>query len=324
MTIWLPLTHGGARESVRGSTLLEILALMFHAVCGGRASSGATVVRLVGLLSIGLASCAGAAASMVVKPPLQSECQRLPIKGCGELVDGVLLYVGGDKAGALTKIQQAKNENEPAQLRVFAKALRDTASLPGAGDFASPMKEIAELLDSPTAAPTTAAAATASTTGEGATAASASVAAASDIKPAAVQQDPATRALSATADFGRLTTETVDLSVANTRTPCTVAGQAALCVRSREGVIIITDVISGRSCPDRVFVGATLSDSVAFGFRWQFEASTNALTGARLSIGSGERLQVAVIPGPKGPSNSPDCFVTWSGFRPWIFAGGSR
>jgi len=206
----------------------------------------------------------------------------------------------------------------------FAKALRDTASLPGAGDFASPMKEIADLLDSPTAAPTTAAAATASTTGEGAAAVSASVAAASDIKPAAVQQDPATRALSATADFGRLTTETVDLSVANTRTPCTVAGQAALCVRSREGVIIITDVISGRSCPDRVFVGATLSDSVAFGFRWQFEASTNALTGARLSIGSGERLQVAVIPGPKGPSNSPDCFVTWSGFRPWIFAGGSR
>jgi len=45
---------------------------------------------------------------MVVKPPLQSQCERLPIKGCGELVDGVLLYVQGDKQSALEKIEQAR------------------------------------------------------------------------------------------------------------------------------------------------------------------------------------------------------------------------
>jgi len=237
-------------------------------------------------------------------------------------VDGVLLYVEGDRKGALGKIQQVKKENEPAQLKPFAQALRDTASLPGAGDFAAPMTELAELLDS--SATATPVAAVSAARNEQAVTVTASASATSETVPLTVHQDPATRALSATADFGRLTTETVDLSVANTRSPCIVAGQAALCVRSREGAIIITDVIASRSCPDRVFVGATLSDSTAFGFRWQLEAGATALTGARLSIGSGERLQVALVPAPKGPSNSPDCFVTWSGFRPWIVPVGLK
>ena len=277
-------------------------------------------------------SCAGAAASMVVKPPLQSECQRMPIRGCGELVDAVLLYVEGDKAAAAGKIREAKNENTPAQLKPFAQALRDTASLPGTGDLAAPMNEIADLLDSPPVASS----AVASNDAVASNGAVASIAATEShevgIAPVprptvatSAQQDPATRALSATADFARLTTDTVDLSLASARSPCTVAGQEALCVPAREGVIIVTDVIAGRSCPDRVFVGATLSDSTAFGFRWQLEATATAVTGARLAIASGERLQVAIVPGKKGqPSNSPDCFVTWSGFRPWIVAGALR
>jgi len=281
---------------------------------------GAAIRRVASAitLSIGIGSCAGMGASMVVKPPLQSECQRLPIRGCGELVDGVLLYVEGDKPAAMEKIREAKTENAPAELKPFAKSLRDAASLPGAGDFAVPMNEIADLLDAP------AMASTAAISSAGITREAESAPLPKPVVPAVIQQDPATRALSATADFGRLTTDTVDLSLANAREPCSVAGQDALCVKAREGALIVTDVIAGRSCPDRVFVGATLSDSTAFGFRWQLEATATALTGARLSIGAGERLQVALVPGKKGPSDSPDCFLTWSGFRPWIVPGGIK
>ena len=244
--------------------------LAHRAISQRRAATDAGVRVFTAALAIGAVSCAGAAASMGVKPPLQSQCQRLPIRGCGELVDGVLLYAEGEKARALGKIKDAKDQNEPAQLRAFAQALRSTAALPGAGDFAAPMIEVADALDS-SATPATTAPVDARATGQAAVSpvAAAGAPAASEARPVEVQQDPATRALSATADFGRLTTETVELSQVRTRAPCTVA---------------------------------------------------LTLTGARLSVGSGERLQVAVVSGPKGPSNSLDCFVTWSGFRPWIVA----
>jgi hypothetical protein len=280
------------------------------------------MASLVGLVAC-VASCAAAAVSMVVKPPLQSQCQRFPINGCGELVDGVLLYVEGDKPGALAKINKAKGENTPEQLKPFAKALRDTASLPGAEDYAAPMNQIADLLDAATVTATVAISSAPSAQGA-ATAASegAPPPAGQHTSPVTtVRQDPATRAVSATADFARLVTETVDLSIKENRTPCKIAGLEAFCVKAREGVLILTDVIAGRSCPDRVFVGATLSDSPDFGFRWQLEPGTSSITGARLAVGATQWLQVAIVSGKKGPSNSTECFVTWSGFRPWIVPG---
>jgi hypothetical protein len=42
---------------------------------------------------------------------------------CPELVDGVLLYVDGDKAGAQEKIRRGAAQNAPEELRKFAKAL---------------------------------------------------------------------------------------------------------------------------------------------------------------------------------------------------------
>jgi hypothetical protein len=280
---------------------------------------------------------------MIVKPPLQSQCQRLPIKGCGELVDGVLLYVQGDKDGALEKIKQAQAANGPEQLKPFAKALRDAASLPGAEGVAAPMNEIAALLDParPPEASTSLAqndAVPGATSnkpapnssnskerlGDGARARldfDEKLQATEPAKPAVAQQDPATRALSATTDLTRVVTETVDLSIAEGRTPCKVAGLDALCVKVKEGPIIVTDVIGARTCPERVFVVATLSDTPDFGFRWSFESGPTPLTGAHLLVSGGDWLQLAIVPGKKGASNSAECEVTWSGFRPWIVPG---
>lgn len=267
---------------------------------------------------------------MVVKPPLQSQCQQLPIKDCGDLVDGVLLFVEGDKQAALRKINEVKNANEPAELKSFAEALRATAALPGADDFAEPMKEVADIIDSPTVATSAKPGAPTEKPGiaavepaagvvrQGNTEIAAAVIPLDADRPLLVQQDPATRALSATADFARLFTDTVDLSLTQNRTPCKVAGLDGFCTKVKQGVIVITDVITSRGCVDRVFVGATLTDSPDFGFRWEIEAGSTPLTGARLTVGGGDWLQVAVVPGKKSLPIAPDCIVTWSGFRPWI------
>lgn len=97
----------------------------------------------LGLVVLG---CAVLPVSAVVKPPLQSQCERLPIKGCGDLVDGALLYAQGDKQGALHKIELAKQQNSPAELRQFGEALRQAAMLPGAESVAQPLNEVADLL----------------------------------------------------------------------------------------------------------------------------------------------------------------------------------
>lgn len=286
------------------------------------------VIMRVALLGICVASCASMGVSMIVKPPLQSQCQRLPISGCGELVDGVLLYVQGEKAEALDKIRQAKAANEPEQLKPFAKALRDAASLPGAESVAAPMNEVADLLDSDTGPrgkpptrrtanaglhpPVPAGAAAASKAGENT----------QDPKPEVagkppLARDPAARALSATADIERLVTDTVDLSIVQGRTPCKVSGLDALCIKVKAGPVVVTDVIAPRSCPERIFVVSTLSDSPDFGLHWFFEAGPVPVTGARMLISDGDWLQFAIVPAKKGPSNSPECAVAWSGFRPW-------
>lgn len=38
-------------------------------------------------------------------------------------------------------------------------------------------------------------------------------------------------------------------------------------------------------------------------------------------VSGGDWLQLAIVPGKKGASNSAECEVTWSGFRPWIVPG---
>jgi len=275
------------------------------------------------VFGVGIAGCASAGASMLVKPPLQSQCQRLPIQGCSELVDGVILYVQGDKPGALEKIRLAKDKNSPAQLKPFAKALRSASALPGAEDYATAMNDIADLIDSSgglgpktDSAPPGVQHVGDNQPDEG----SVSRTTITLAQPAPPVPDTALRALSATADFARLITQTVDLSTNDNRAPCKAAGQDALCVKVRQGAIVVTDVTIGRYCTDRLLLVATVSDSPGFGYRWQIEPGTNPLTGARLAIGGDEWLQVAIVPGKKGPSNSPECFVTWSGFRPWIVA----
>jgi hypothetical protein len=283
--------------------------------------------------AIWVSGCAGLPVSMVVKPPLESQCQRLPIKGCGELVDGVLLYAQGDKAGAMRKVELARRENSPAELRRFGEALRGAAALPGADSIAQPLNDLADLLGAEggqgVAAHAPASAAAVQTAGALVVAGEASRAAAVKPTDAAVtiverpreREEAVSRALSASSDPNRIVSESYDLSAQEGRTPCKVAGVDAVCFKGREGPLLVTDVIGATACPERLFIGATESDTPLLGFHWLFETRTTAVTGARFVVRGGEWLQFAIIPGKKGLSGSAECQINWSGFRPWVVPG---
>jgi hypothetical protein len=130
--------------------------------------------------------------------------------------------------------------------------------------------------------------------------------------------DTALRALSASADPLRLVTETIDFAGRRAElAPCRIADVEALCLRSREGPLIITDVIRSSACAKRLFVGASISDTTDFGIRWLVEPGPVPLTGARLLVRGGDWLQFAVVPDKKY-LDQLDCRITWSAFQPWI------
>jgi hypothetical protein len=275
-----------------------------------------------------LISCAELPASMVVKPPLQSQCQRLPIKGCGELVDGVLLYAEGDKPGAMQKLAQVKQENTPAELAKFGQALRQAAELPGVSGLAQPLNQVADLLDSGAPAKPEA-------PKQAAVTIVATVPAAAPAKPeepfatvlaprvAEVHEhyDSGARATSASADVNRIVSESHLLSAKEGRIPCKIEGVDAICFKGLEGPLVISDVIGSSVCSDRQFIAAAESDTPDFGFHWSFEARATPITGARFAVRGGEWLYFVILPGKKGLSESPECQIAWSGFRPWIVPG---
>lgn len=286
--------------------------------------------------------CAGLPVSAVVKPPLECQCNRLPIKGCGNLVDGALQYAQGDKAAAMHNLDLARKQNSPAELGKFADSLRSAAAMPGAESVAQPLREVADLLSAPAQAPdapaeanteAVVAAARAPIPQKVSTAAFArsggnatkernpnSLAATGedldDVSNPYNRRSDVRLAPNASSDPSRIFTASQNLSAQEGRTACKIMGLDATCFTGREGPLIVSDVIGAPGCSDRLFLAATESDTTLFGFHWLFEVPYGPIVGARLIVRSGEWLQFAIVPGKKGPSGSSECQLTWSAFRP--------
>lgn len=136
------------------------------------------------------------------------------------------------------------------------------------------------------------------------------------------EADPAlARALTASSDPNRSATETQSFAGSG-GLPCKIAGMDATCFKGREGPLFVTDLIGAAACPERLFVGSSISDTPELGFRWLVDARFASITGAHLLVRGGEWLQFVILPGKKAPSASSDCQVTWSGFRPAVVPGG--
>jgi hypothetical protein len=57
-------------------------------------------MKLVEVVVCGLVLVGCGAATALIKAPVEQQCAGYGLKGCPDLVDGVLLYVDGDKIGA--------------------------------------------------------------------------------------------------------------------------------------------------------------------------------------------------------------------------------
>jgi hypothetical protein len=244
------------------------------------------------------------------------------LKGCPEVVDGVVAYINGEKRLGEQKLRSGAAQNSPEDVRAFAELLRDISSLPGASDYAQPIAEVAMMLveaalASPSAPPPPVAVATGGTFQSQQTPSPPS--APSKEAMAAVV---ALQALSAEIDPNRVRTETVTLAAPGDLKTCDIAGTIGQCASRRQGPIFVTDVVSQTGCPGRVFVGAVVPSRGSMDMTWFVEATPSPLTGARLFVDGGEWLVAIFVPSVKMDPKHPRCSITWSGFRPKVIPTG--
>lgn len=277
-------------------------------------------MRAIGLF-LGLTACSTLPVSALIRSPVDSKCQAYGLKGCPELVDGAIAYAEGNKPAAIAKIETARSLNTPAQLQAFAAELR---SIGETTPEAKPLIEVADLLVGTSVDTKTTAAVT------------------TPVEPKAIREvkEPSTQpvassetgatleearrlspeqlalyALAARSDPMRLLTETVPTENA-AGAACQIAGSEGLCIRGRQGPVVVTDVLVSEECGARVYLLAADSDTPAFGFLWTLPARAEGIHGGNFSVAGGQWLFIGVKPAPKSKSGDRGCFLTWSGFKP--------
>lgn len=257
----------------------------------------------------GIVGCSALPVSAAIRNPIDSKCQSYGLKGCSDLVDGAIAYTEGDKARGTEKLNSARAQNTPEQLRKFAASLHAIAS---ATESARPLDEVATILAGGASTAIAQPAVVVDPKRESEAAAATSVA---DEKRATAQR-LAIYALTAHDDPSRRTTETVELSV-SPGLPCQIAGSPALCGRRKQGPVTVTDVVASEECGQRAFLVAADSDTPSFGLVWMLPARTQGIHGANFTVKGGDWLFVAMKSAPKQTGAAErGCFLTWSGFQP--------
>jgi len=96
------------------------------------------------LLLLALTACGGI--NVVLKSPVESKCSSAHLKGCPELTEGVLLYVQGEEQKGKDQLVKGAAENAPADLKKFAKAIKQLKKIPGASQYTKKLVEVAEII----------------------------------------------------------------------------------------------------------------------------------------------------------------------------------
>jgi hypothetical protein len=208
-------------------------------------------------------------------------------------------------------LRRAGALNSPEQLQQFASALRRLGATSDAG---KPLIHVAALLaeqqpvtPAPVVVPPAPVAATTATTVVGPLTAE---------KPRGpTPEQLALLALTAQDDPMRLITESVGLA-SPTGVECEVAGSPAVCLRRKQGPLVVTDVVASEECAGRALLIAADSDTPALGLLWALPAKAPGVQGGRFAVGGGQWLFVAVKSPSKPQASDRGCFLTWSGFRP--------
>jgi hypothetical protein len=278
-------------------------------------------------------STACSVAGSVVKAPVQERCEEIPLKGCSQMAEGVVLFVEGNQAAGREKLRAGAAQNAPEDVRTFAHAIVLISRIPAVGQYAAPIASVAQLLETEASASGPVAASPAASGVAAGPAAGAvrstprAVAARDAVSPSVDDRvehdrtDFAVYALTAPLDPSRTETESLAFSEISGADTGSLGGMSGTCVARRAGAIVIADLLALNGCPGRLFVGASLSDKGPLGLRWFAEANASGLTGARLFVGGGEWLQLIFVPNAKADPHDARCVITWSGFRPRIVPG---
>jgi len=269
---------------------------------------------------IGAAALLGCAAgTALIKAPVEQKCAGYGLKGCGELVDGVVLYVNGDKDAAVLALKRGAAKNSPAQIRPFAGAIKSVIS----GDTG---EEIAEILSGEIKTPTAAVVTAEATNMDGeatvpsnpyrGSAQSSANTAPPQLPPVDHNETIATLAIAASVDPSRLLTGAVSPLAEELRAQCDVLGKQGVCSRQQSGPIVITDAAVPTGCPSEMYFGA--AESSDGHTSWLVQANALGIHGAKFFVRSDQRLVFAVRAVSATATTDPRCVVTWAGFKPRI------
>jgi hypothetical protein len=260
------------------------------------------------------------------------------LKGCPELVDGVLDYVEGNKTEGRGKLKKAAAENAPDKVQEFAARLQPLLKLPGVESYTRPIQEIVDLLaSSAKSAGTRKVPASSPETPEDLPSATTVVTQAEvqhDLvnpyrtgqarAPSVMARWPATTPAGASSpnlDVAHMRTRTVVPATDAKALACEgplaiVPGGTCARVPVVLGPFVVTDVFAPGGCGDQLFVSTDSEGSHGW---TMFNAAVGALSlhGMQLVVHPDERLYVGAR-AEKGVlrSDALRCTVTLSGWRP--------
>lgn len=259
------------------------------------------------VISVALAASGCGAAQLAMKGPIADQCSSAGLKGCPELTDGVMEYMGGDRALAEKKLRAAAAKNSPDQLRVFASALGPIGSGIG-GDIGTAIKGVAAiLLEGETAdAPAVKASGTAGTTASHRPTASIGAA-----QPGGQAQPPP----NVVVEELRAGSER-PASDPRAATCGGVFGSDSRCGRVRVfvGPLVVTNAYTSGGCPDELFLSAGRLEKPHWILLNLPGAAMNVA--GQFILEDGEELFVGVRATAAAPKDDVKCAITWSGFRP--------
>jgi len=255
------------------------------------------------LLSLALPLGGCGAAQLAIKTPVANQCASIGLRGCPELTDAVIEYIGGDKAVAEQKLRAAAAANTADKLKVFANALKPIGASIG-GETGAALEGLAAVLleEHPGDAPTAKAGgglATASAAGR------------------AGAPSPGAGAASPNMIVDELRTSSE--RVATNAHLATCGGMFASdpkCARVRVfvGPLVVTNAYTSGGCPDELFLLSGRFEKPHWLLLNQVGAVMN-VTG-QFIVEDGEELFAGVRTTGAAPKDDVKCTITWSGFRP--------
>jgi hypothetical protein len=281
-----------------------------------------------GSLALMFAIGCGGSAQLVLRGPLSDRCVETGLKGCSEMVDGVVAYVDGDKTDAEEKLKRTSARNAPDKLQEFAATLQPLADLPGAQSYAGLIKEVVDLL-AKSAKASERVKQVSSKKAMTDDSARASEVAAERVERLATRAEskggfvaPPPRHDWSAVSFPRMRTRSVapfaDGKKVDCNGPLAVARGGGGCSRVSvlTGPFVVTDLYAPGGCGDDLFVavdGLESSGWVIFNTAFQ---SLN-MHGVELVVSSGESLYVGARTEKASLRSEPlRCSVTLSGWGP--------